>query len=552
MSRNASRGLVLTPDEEIHELMKHLQILEQERKTLIEEAKLTSNKNKEIITNLQIEKSHLRTKLKTNLKPAESETNRSKVEESDEILKLRKKYDQMRNLHESKRQQLKSIRDKLSEIPNEQTTSEEVPMNRQIRVLENRLDKAMIKYNEAQSIRKTYEQIVKQLKQERVAYDNQLAAVERSLRGKENDFEELLLLSHDANHAKETAEAELCKVEAQVMVERITRSKNVEDKKDEVHRRAEATKIAEHSERSHGKVEDNDYLAKIAAGIASSASTDQRVQEEKQKLNNYETAFRRIKEATGVTDVNEIIQKFGTQGETCANLENLKLEHQKKLEKLSQLKADLKRQVDGLRFNSKKEVETKKVLKESEEKLARVVKRYEKSKTKQVKMMKTFRSSMTGIEHIAQVLAGFKIESQQKLDVTEENLIDVLAQCQEKMKKVYFWVKENQFFNTIQANAPVLGKYSDAANRTAVVLQAIYTVPEMANSYAQGFKADYRGRRPRTDDESEMSEEASSVINESVLKDKLAKENSVRVDKIGKGLRVRRASSAAGRKKTIK
>jgi len=29
------------------------------------------------------------------------------------------------------------------------------------------------------------------------------------LKGKEHDFEELLLLSHDANHAKEVAEGEL-------------------------------------------------------------------------------------------------------------------------------------------------------------------------------------------------------------------------------------------------------------------------------------------------------------------------------------------------------
>jgi hypothetical protein len=36
---------------------------------------------------------------------------------------------------------------------------------RTIRILENRLDKVMIKYNEAQSIRKTYEQIVKRLKE---------------------------------------------------------------------------------------------------------------------------------------------------------------------------------------------------------------------------------------------------------------------------------------------------------------------------------------------------------------------------------------------------
>jgi len=52
------------------------------------------------------------------------------------------------------------------------TAVEESPLMRQIRILENRLDKVMIKFNEAQSIRKTYEQIVKRLKEERVGYDN--------------------------------------------------------------------------------------------------------------------------------------------------------------------------------------------------------------------------------------------------------------------------------------------------------------------------------------------------------------------------------------------
>ena len=35
-----------------------------------------------------------------------------------------------------------------------------------------------------------------------MGYDNQLVAIERSLKGKEHDFEELLLLAHDATHAK--------------------------------------------------------------------------------------------------------------------------------------------------------------------------------------------------------------------------------------------------------------------------------------------------------------------------------------------------------------
>ncbi len=93
--------------------------------------------------------------------------------------------------------------------------SDDNPQMRTIRILENKLDKAMIKYNEAQSIRKTYEMIVKRLKDERVGYDNQLAAIEQSLKGKEHDFEELLLLSHDANHAKEVAQAEYKKFKNQ-------------------------------------------------------------------------------------------------------------------------------------------------------------------------------------------------------------------------------------------------------------------------------------------------------------------------------------------------
>lgn len=43
-----------------------------------------------------------------------------------------------------------------------------------IRILENRLDKALIKYNEAQSIKRTYEQIVRRLREERITFDNQV------------------------------------------------------------------------------------------------------------------------------------------------------------------------------------------------------------------------------------------------------------------------------------------------------------------------------------------------------------------------------------------
>merc|ERR1719253_1464341 len=109
---------------------------------------------------------------------------------------------------------LEELDDKCRELTSNAAlpTTEASPQMRQIRVLENRLDKAMIKYNEAQSIRKTYEQIVKRLKEERIGFDNQLAALERTYAAKQRDYEELLLLSGDANHAREVAQQELERV----------------------------------------------------------------------------------------------------------------------------------------------------------------------------------------------------------------------------------------------------------------------------------------------------------------------------------------------------
>merc|ERR1719230_639686 len=128
-------------------------------------------------------------------------------------------------------------------------STEASPQLRQIRVLENRLDKAMIKYNEAQSIRKTYEQIVRRLKEERVGFDTQLAAIERTLKAKEHDYEELLLLSHDAYHAKEMAQAELHRFEQGVMEERNQRDKEVQEKKQLVEQRVIMNKRLEQREK---------------------------------------------------------------------------------------------------------------------------------------------------------------------------------------------------------------------------------------------------------------------------------------------------------------
>ena len=101
----------------------------------------------------------------------------------------RRQHDKEKHITLEKKKTLLNLQSVLEELEeNKLGMTEESPLVKNIRVLENRLDKVMIKYNEAQSIRKTYEQIVKRLKEERVKYDNELTAIERTLKGKEHDY----------------------------------------------------------------------------------------------------------------------------------------------------------------------------------------------------------------------------------------------------------------------------------------------------------------------------------------------------------------------------
>ena len=165
-----------------------------------------------------------------------------------------------------------------------------------IRIIENKLDKVMIKYNEAQSIRKTYEQIVKRLKEERVGYDNQLAAIERSLKGKEHDFEELMLLANDAEHAKQLAQAELKKYEHKKEAVKQLRNAYLLEKRNAIEAREEMIAKMERREKETQEKNLEKNATQQEVQEANLGLTEQQFDSNihKQKLADYEEAFRKL------------------------------------------------------------------------------------------------------------------------------------------------------------------------------------------------------------------------------------------------------------------
>ena len=69
-------------------------------------------------------------------------------------------------------------------------------------------------------------------------------------------------------------------------------------------------------------------------------------------LNVYEAAFRKIKDATGVNNVDNVIRKVLGQSSTTDNLKSVTLQNQVKLENLRQLQAFLILDVDKMKHIS--------------------------------------------------------------------------------------------------------------------------------------------------------------------------------------------------------
>ena len=57
-------------------------------------------------------------------------------------------------------------------------------------------------------------------------------------------------------------------------------------------------------------------------------------QELELKIKDYEVIYSRIKDATGVSSIDEAVSRFESQGETSRHLQNLKLENENKIAQL--------------------------------------------------------------------------------------------------------------------------------------------------------------------------------------------------------------------------
>ena len=257
---------------------------------------------------------------------------RAKSVSNSEYTFYRLKYDQARCEKLKSIEEWKKNSEKYNELKNEAKliNDDNNPYVKRIKLLENKLDKAMIKYNEAMSIRRTYEQILARLKEERAGYDNQIAAIQKSLKAKGHDLNEFKLLLQDSKQARNYSElllknTQLSKEAFEEHFEQLIQAHRRENQKE-----IQREKIEERNRKKNN--------AEREPTISDEKNYNVRDNNLEQKVKELEEADKYVRETTGADDINEICQKFSNLRETKENLKNEKKELEKMCSKLSKKK----------------------------------------------------------------------------------------------------------------------------------------------------------------------------------------------------------------------
>jgi len=485
-------------DEELLDLQRRFKTLEEEQRIQVERGANASNGSPR---NPRAAKLH---RERTAVVAIETNEDTELAKLDEQITNLRRKHDDLAHSNMAKRSELEKLTDRLADLSKEakMPTADDNPTIKEIKSLEARLKGAVGKYEDAYEVRRTYEQIVKRLKEERIGFSNQLEARDVALKAKETDYEELLLMSHDANQSKELAKSELSRFEQLVSEERKLRDRELAERRALVAKKQEVNAELERREKAR-----RDSMAqpiyedpRIQKGHVISEAD---IEEEQEKIASYEAAFREIKEATGVADVNEVIQKFITQEETHKSLQLMTRESQTKIDELVLKKTHVVERVQRLKYSAGK-VE-KYDHHEDEHTSKRSI---DRQRVKYDRLTSIMVDVKAGITHLCERLEGVKLEGTehtQPMVLSDENLPEVLSECVQRLRIVLDAIRQEE-------EALIRDMGEDALKK----LPGMPIDPPVVNNYRIKDSRDGEADAPSEEEFEEEFEE--EVVDREVLK----------------------------------
>jgi len=303
----------------------------------------------------------------------------------------------------------------------------------QLRILENRLDKMNLKLNEANKIKTTYLQILEHQKEERRTWPKQLDALEQAIKQQNLELTDLHTMYNDAQVARDTAREELSKLEQSVYdSKRLREAQLNEYKKQAEEKKEHAEKVEKRLQRTSLQNEDLSHEHK--SGLSG--------EEQERKITTFEEAMSKIKDATGVSDIQEVVQRFSSQGDTQKHLDQLKINNEKTLVRLKEEKHKHQNEFEEMKYSGEAKMSSgQRLLEEFQDRLGDKEKKFTDVRQRQEHSSRILVDVKAGVEHLADKLQHLKAPKGQVPQAqinpnSDEYVLDVLGMCEAKLLKL--------------------------------------------------------------------------------------------------------------------
>jgi uncharacterized coiled-coil DUF342 family protein len=301
-------------------------------------------------------------------------------------------------------------------------------------------DGALVKYNEALAHNKQLRQTIDNLRRERLVFDQIYKKLEKELQEKKKEMGKIIEISNKAYEARDRAVNEMAKLKAQADKEQQAfeaewreLGKLIEHDR----KMKEFMKNRRKDQEAEGKLgemsmeEETKLRKKVIKGNWNIAKDKASQHVSMEKVQSYGEAFSKIQQATGITDIDELVTTFINAEDENFRLFNYVNELNQEIEKLEEQISDIKQEIEkykGQGVNT--DNQRKKILKDLEDRLNKTESKADMYEQKYQAAMKTVNALKDGIWKIYNKI-GCNTPANRELlgeeGVTEQNMMQYLG-----------------------------------------------------------------------------------------------------------------------------
>ena len=321
-------------------------------------------------------------------------------------------------------------------------------ITKQIRVLENRLDKSLLRFNETLAHNKELRQRIDEYRRERVVFDVIYKKLERELHEKKKEMAAIIEDSKNAYQSRDKSQAEMQKLQSQADKEREEFEREFKDLGDLIKQQQAMLEQLRLKQLERAKEESVAIYSSMDEGAGDHSSPignwantkDKSVPLSQEKIHSYEEALQKIQESTGIYNINEIVTRFLEAEEQNFSLFNYVNDINSEIERLEHSISDMRNQIEKYRGQGMStDTQKKKTLRDLEEKLARTDKKAEEYDMRYQLAVRTIQSLKNGIQSIfTRIGAGTNAVDEMlgNQGVTESNMMQYLGIIEQRTSEI--------------------------------------------------------------------------------------------------------------------